>query len=321
MLYSIPSTVKSTLGIRGITVMNITGHNLALLASLSTLLDERNVTRAASRLAISQPALSAQLSRLRDLFGDPLLTPALSGKGMILTPHGARLQEPLRLALQALEDVINHTPEFDPLTAERTFCIAANDNGGAIIGPRLIQLTREAGCQGIRFAFRGLDKARLAEQLENGEVDVALTGKDSVAKASQQPLLEEEFRMAQRIGHPRGTGPLSLEQYTQLEHVIVSGDGGGFYGFVDEALAKQGYSRRVGVSVQYYSLVPVMLQATDLVCTLPAQFLARYAETLESFPLPVEVRRYSLYAAWHSRFDKDAGHCWLRTMLEAAARP
>jgi DNA-binding transcriptional LysR family regulator len=149
---------------------------------------------------------------------------------------------------------------------------------------------------------------------------VALTGKDSVAKASQQPLLEEEFRMAQRIGHPRGAGPLSLEQYTQLEHVIVSGDGGGFYGVVDEALAREGYSRRVGVSVQYYNLVPVMLQATDLVCALPARLLARYAETLVSFPLPVEVRRYSLYAVWHSRFDKDAGHRWLRNRLEAAAQ-
>ncbi|MGY2221395.1 LysR family transcriptional regulator [Pseudomonas gingeri] len=300
--------------------MNITGHNLALLASLSTLLDERNVTRAAARLAISQPALSAQLSRLRDLFGDPLLTPALSGKGMILTPHGARLQEPLRLALQALEDVINHTPEFDPHTAQRTFSIAANDNAGAIIGPRLIQLTREAGCADIRFAFRGLDKSKLAEQLENGEIDVALTSRDAVAKASQQPLLEEEFRMAQRIGHSRGTHPPSLEEYTQLEHVIVSGDGGGFHGFVDDALSEQGLSRRVGVSVQYYSLVPVMLQATDLVCTLPAQFLARYAETLESFPLPVQVRRYNLYATWHSRFDKDAAHCWLRKMLGAAAQ-
>lgn len=301
--------------------MNITGHNLALLASLSTLLDERNVTRAATRLAISQPALSAQLSRLRDLFGDPLLTPALSGKGMILTAHGARLQEPLRLALQALEDVINHTPEFDPLTSQRTFSIATNDNAGAIIAPRLIQLTREAGFPGIRFAFHSLDKPRLAEQLENGEIDVALTAKDAVAKASQKLLLEEEFRMAQRIGHPRGTQPLSLDTYTQLEHVIVSGDGGGFYGFVDEILSTLGYSRHVGVSVQYYSLVPVILQATNLVCTLPAQFLARYVETLESFALPIQVRRYSLYASWHSRFDKDAGHCWLRKMLESAAQP
>lgn len=299
--------------------MNLTGHNLALLASLSTLLDERNVTRAAERLAISQPALSAQLARLRQLFGDPLLTPALSGKGMVLTPRGEHLQQPLRLALQLLEDVINNTPAFDPLTAQRTFTLAANDNASAIMAPRLVQLTRAAGINGIRFAFRVLDKNKLPEQLESGEIDVALTSKDAVAKASQQLLLEEEFRLGQRIGHPRGKVPVALEEYVQLEHVLVSGEGGGFHGFMDEALARKGLTREVGVSVQYYSLVPLILQSTDLVCTLPAQFLERYTSTLESFALPLDVQRYNLYATWHSRFDNDPAHAWLRGMLDQCA--
>ncbi|WP_219268357.1 LysR family transcriptional regulator [Pseudomonas sp. Xaverov 259] len=299
--------------------MNLTGHNLALLASLSTLLDERNVTRAAERLSISQPALSAQLARLRDLFGDPLLTPALSGKGMVLTPRGEHLQQPLRQALQVLEDVINHTPLFDPFSAQRVFSLAANDNASAIMAPRLIALTRAMGIQGIRFAFRGIDKNKLPEQMESGDIDLALTGKDAVDKASQLLLLEEEFRLGQRIGHPRGTGPVTLAAYTQLEHVLVSGDGGGFYGFMDEALARKGLARRVGVSVQYYSLVPLILQTTDLVCTLPAQFLERYAGTLQSSALPLEVQRYNLYAAWHSRFDQDPAHAWLRSMLSQCA--
>lgn len=295
--------------------MNLSGHNLALLASLRTMLDERNVTRAARRLSISQPALSAQLARLRELFGDPLLTPALSGKGMVLTPLGEHLRQPLHLALQLLEDVINNAPAFNPEASQRVFTVAANDNAGAMIGPRLIQLTREGGFRGIRFSFRGIDRKKLPEQLESGEVDIALTSKDTIPNATQLPLLEEDFRLAQRIGHPRGNRPVTIEEYLELEHVIVSGDGGGFRSFIDDVLAKLGRTRHVGVSVQYYSLVPLILQSTDLVCTLPARFLDRYAGALESFALPLEARRFSLHAAWHPRFDNDLSHTWLRAML------
>jgi DNA-binding transcriptional LysR family regulator len=299
MLTSLLLVVKSNVRIRGITGMNLTGHNLALLASLSTMLDEKNVTRAAARLGISQPALSAQLARLRDIFNDPLLTPAMSGKGMVLTPRGAHLREPLRQALQVLEDVVSIAPVFDPSVAQRAFSLGANDNASAIMGPRLIQL---------------------AEQLETGEIDIALVSKSAVpSNASNEPLLQEEFRMAQRKDHPRGTRPSTIEEYAQLEHVIVSGDGGGVRGFIDDLLAEKGLSRRVGVSVQYYSLVPLILQMTDLVSTLPARFLDRYADSLASTPLPFEVRRFNLYATWHTRFDNDPAHAWLRGQLALCA--
>jgi DNA-binding transcriptional LysR family regulator len=320
MLTSLFFVVKSNVRIRGITGMNLTGHNLALLASLSTMLDEKNVTRAAARLGISQPALSAQLARLRDIFNDPLLTPAMSGKGMVLTPRGAHLREPLRQALQVLEDVVSIAPVFDPSVAERAFSLGANDNASAIMGPRLIQLVRNAGLSGIRFSFRAVDHNKLAEQLETGEIDIALVSQSAVpSNASNEPLLQEEFRMAQRKDHPRGTRPSTIEEYAQLEHVIVSGDGGGFRGFIDDLLAEKGLSRRVGVSVQYYSLVPLILQMTDLVSTLPARFLDRYADSLASTPLPFEVRRFNLYATWHTRFDNDPAHAWLRGQLALCA--
>ncbi|RQV70301.1 LysR family transcriptional regulator [Burkholderia cenocepacia] len=295
--------------------MNLYGPNLALLASLSTLLDERNVTRAAALLNVSQPALSAQLARLRELFDDPLLVPASSGKGMVLTARGAHLREPLRHALRALEDVVRRPPQFEPLVEQRTFSIGANDNAAAIIGPRLIQLTRDAGYNGIRFALRALDVSRLPDHLENGEIDVALTSRDMVSGASQEALLEDAFMMAQRKDHPRGTQPPSLDEYVRMEHVIVSGQGGGFHSFIDTLLAEQGLTRRVGVSVQFYSIVPLILQSSDLVCTLPARFLDRFPNALTSFPLPFDLRRFSLYSTWHTRFDKDPGHVWLREQL------
>jgi len=300
--------------------MDMKGHNLPLLASLSVLLSERNVTRAAERLGISQPALSAQLARLRDVFGDQLLTPAASGKGMVLTPRGLQLKEPLREALQRLEDVVREPPSFDPKESERTFSIAANDNASAIVGARLIQRLRHGGVAKVRLAFRAVDFSRLSDQLETGEIDVALVSRKALPGGMpHQPLLDERFMMAQRKGHPRGVRRLSLREFASLEHVIVSGDGGGFRSFIDDILAEKGLTRRVGLSVQYYSIVPMILQSTNFVCTLPARFLTRYASTLASFELPFDAGRFSLSATWHARFDNDPAHAWLRRQLASSA--
>jgi DNA-binding transcriptional LysR family regulator len=300
--------------------MDIRGHDLPLLVSLRILLDERNVTRAAARLGISQPALSAQLARLRDVFGDQLLTPAASGKGMILTPRGSALREPLRIALQHLEDVVSKPSTFDPKNSDRTFAIGANDNATAIIAARLIALTRSRALSGIRFAFRSIDVANLSDQLETGDIDVALVSRSAVpSNMPSQPLLEEHFMMAQRIDHPRGLRAPSLKEYARLDHVIVSGDGGGFRSFIDDVLTTNGLTRRVAVSVQHYSVVPLLLQSTDLVCTLPLRFLNRYKGALRALRLPFETRPFTLQATWHARFDNDPGHEWLRQQLKSCA--
>jgi len=300
--------------------VDINGHDLPLLASLQIMLDERNVTRAASRLGISQPALSAQLARLRDVFGDPLLTPASSGKGMVLTPRGAALREPLRHALQQLESVVSAPPDFDPATSERTFSLGANDNAGAIIGTRLIRRLRSGASPGMRLALRAADPATLTGQLEAGDIDIALVSQAGLPKGlPHQPLLQEKFLMAQRRRHPRGEKKPTLREYARLDHVVVSGEGGGFRSFVDELLQTQGHQRRVVASVQYYSLVPLILETTDLVCTLPARFLSRYADRLVSFPLPFDAGRFTLFATWHARFDADPAHSWLREQVLACA--
>jgi DNA-binding transcriptional LysR family regulator len=298
--------------------VDINAHDLPLLLSLRTMLDEKNITRAAARLGISQPALSAQLARLRDVFGDQLLTPAGSGKGMVLTPRASELREPLRMALRQLEAVVTKPSAFDPATAERIFTIGANDNATAIIGSRLVSRLRSGRPSQIRLAFRSIDLSRLAAQLESGDIDVALVAKHAVpAQMSNRPLLEEGFMMAQRIDHPRGTRRPSLKEYARLDHVIISGDGGGFRSFVDDILAEHGLTRRVALSVQYYSVVPLLLQSTDLICTLPQQFLMRFRDKLLALRLPFGTRPFTLHATWHARFDNDPGHQWLRWQLES----
>ena len=118
-------------------MIDLRGIDLNLLVSLDALLAESNVTRAAERLHLTQPAVSTQLARLRQIFGDPLLIPAETGRGMTRSTRALELMEPLHLALKNLEAVVRHQPSFDPHTDRRSFVIAANDNATAVLGQRL----------------------------------------------------------------------------------------------------------------------------------------------------------------------------------------
>jgi len=239
---------------------------------------------------------------------------------MVLTPRNAALREPLRHALQRLEAVVSAPPAFDAATSERTFSLGANANAGAIIGTRLIQRLRKGISPGTRLALRAADSSALVGHLEAGDIDIALVSQAGLPKGlPHQPLLYEKFMMAQRKRHPRGERKPTLRDYARLDHVVVSGDGGGFRSFIDDILQNQGYQRRVVASVQYYGLVPLILETTDLVCTLPARFLSRYADRLVSFELPFDAGRFTLFATWHARFDADPAHRWFREQLLACA--
>jgi DNA-binding transcriptional LysR family regulator len=254
------------------------------------------------------------LARLRDLFNDPLLTPSVTGKGMVPTVRGLAMKEPLRLALHMIQDVVGQSPIFDPLVSKRTFTVAANDNAGAMIGTKLIQALQPV-YSGLRLALRSINATTLPDHLERGEIDLALVSENAIPKwFNSQALVQERFRLGQRKGHPRGTGPLSMEQYASLRHVMVS-TSGGFHGFIDDVLHQRGAGREVIVSVQYYSLVPLILETTDIVCTLPARFLDRFSDRLDSFELPFATQEFTLFSTWHARFDNDPAHRWLRERI------
>ena len=135
-------------------MIDFKGADLNLLVSLDALIEEGNVTKAAARLNVSQPALSAQLARLRELFQDPLLVPSRTGRGMIPTARALKLRGPLHAALKDLETVIKRPPAFDPLTANRSFAIAASDNATVVLGIGLIERVRKLAGPGVRVSDR-----------------------------------------------------------------------------------------------------------------------------------------------------------------------
>lgn len=297
-------------------MVDLKGVDLNLLVSLSVLLDEGNVTRAAQRLHVGQPALSAQLARLRRLFDDPLLVPAPGGRGMAATPRAQALVEPLHEALRGLEQLVRQRPDFDPHRDERVFQVAETDNASVIVGLPLIEaMARQAG-PGVRLALRAPDAPEAIAQLERGDIDLLIGTADRVPGAMRsRQLLTERFVLVQRRGHPRGSGPLDPETYCRLTHVVVSATGGSHIGLLDAYLAGLGRRREIALSVQHFTLLPEIVRVTDHVATLPSRLAERHAATLEPFELPFASPLFSLHAAWHPRQHADPALRWLRQLL------
>lgn len=290
--------------------------DLNLLVALDALLAERNVTHAARRLNLSQPALSAQLARLRQLFGDPLLLPAQ--RGMIPTQRALDLQEPLRRALEEVRGVLVAGSTFDPAAADLTVSIAASDYGQyAVLMPLAVALAGEA--PGLRLAFRTLDAANLAGQMERGEVDLALmTPQTAPDRLRMRILFEERYVAIARRDHPAIGAGLDLDTYCSLDHVVVSPQGGGFAGPADAALAAHGRVRRVALSAAGFLIVPELVERSDMVALVPERIARDRADRLQVFEPPVPVPGFGLALVWHDRTSDHPAQRWLRARLRAA---
>jgi DNA-binding transcriptional LysR family regulator len=299
-------------------IVDLARIDLNLLVSFDVLLAERNVTKAAVRLHISQPALSAQLARLRDLFGDPLLVPLKKGRGMTPTARALALHGPLRSALKTLEAVVQSEMTFDPTKDERTFRIALGDNATSAIGiPLAARLASHAG-QKVRAAFNRFAPEQIAKLMEEGEFELMIDSERAIPEGLKSWVLrQEEFVMAQRKGHPRGTSALDVAAYCALRHVVVSPYRDDLRGYMDDYLERLGRRRDTVLVVPQAMMIPDILQTSDCVCTLPRMLLTRYLDVVDVFPLPFPTDPYHLALAWHPRNDADPALQWLRDQIIA----
>lgn len=302
-------------------VMNLKPSDLPLLVSLDMLLEERNVTRAASRLHVSQPALSAQLARLRRLFKDPLLVPSETGRGMVATPKAEEMAVSLRDALAQLGTLADPTDSFDPARDAAMFRVGGSFSAISTFARPLIRSFHDKGNRLLRLAFRtGSEDADVLAQFENREIDIILVPNEQVPPSlKMRQLLADDFIMLQRVGHPRGNRPLTLDDYCSLGHLVVSSSGR-MEGLMDVRLKELGRSRDVLVSAPYGDTIGPLLKTTDLVCTLPQSMIDAVGPGVEAFALPFNQPDMSLAMAWHSRLDKQPAHRWLRDELVRISR-
>ncbi len=294
---------------------NLKRLDLNLLLTLDVLLEEHSVTRAAARLHLSQPSVSVQLAKLRDLLGDPLLLPG--PRGMRPTARAEGLREPLREALETLSRAVAPELAFDPATAQHTWRIAASDYSESTVVLPMLSALRAAAPQ-TRLAVMEIAPSALARQAEQGHIDLAFhTTENAPLGLRRRALFAEEYVLAGRVDHPRLKRRPTLAQFCALEHAIVSPSGGGFQAATDNALARVGKSRRVVLSVPHFLVLVALLEKTDLVAMVPSR-LVRGSKTLRVVAPPIEIPGYEMSMLWHERVHRDPAHRWLREFIAHA---
>lgn len=293
--------------------MDISKLDLNLLVTLDTLLAERNVTRAARRLNLSQPAISTRLTRLRDLLDDPLLLPAQ--RGMIPTERALELQEPLHRALEAVRKVVAENSPLDPSTVTATVAIAASDYVQyAILMPLLELLRREA--PGIRIAWRTIDVSVLEAQMIRGEVSLALTTPETAPETLRmRKIYREEYVSIARTGHPMIKSALDIETFCKLDHVMVSPEGGGFHGPADDTLMANGQTRNVALSAPGFLVVPEIIARSDMIALVPSRVAEGRKDQVQIFDPPLPVTGFDMALVWHDRTTTHPLYRWLRDQI------
>ena len=294
---------------------DISKLDLNLLVTLDTLLAERNVTHAAKRLNLSQPAISTRLTRLRDLLGDPLLLPAQ--RGMIPTERALELQEPLHNALEGVRRVVAENSPFDPSTITATIAISASDYVQyAILMPLLDVLRRDA--PGIKVAWRTIDTSMLDTQMARGDVSLALSTPETAPETLRmRKIYREEYVAIARCDHPAIGRSLDLDSFCALDHVIVSPEGGGFEGPADDALAALGRNRNVALSAPGFLVVPEIVARSDMIALVPSRVAQGRTGQIRMFDPPMPVTGFDMALIWHDRTTTHPLHRWLRDRITA----
>jgi DNA-binding transcriptional LysR family regulator len=289
--------------------MDLKQTEIGLLIALDALLEAEGVTPAAKKLGISQPAMSAQLARLRTMFKDPLLIQ--SGRRLIPTTRALALKQPLQRLLGDLDALVRECVPFDPLAPGATFRLIGTDYVHVVITPSL--MTAIAGkAPGVRLALLPFAASGVWQSLESSQADAALITGMELPEARKRDGPEEDFIAVQRRGHPRGRGRLTLDAFCDASHILVSPEGGGFVGVVDRMLETLGRRRRIVYSLPSFLLAPPIVAASDLICVLPRRLAALHQDKVAGFELPFASPRFSLQLVWHPRRQNDPAHIWFR---------
>lgn len=294
--------------------INLAAVDLNLLVVFDALMAERNVTRAAARIGLTQPATSHALSRLRALFDDPLFVRA--PKGMVPTSRATEVSGSIRSALARIEIALAPERAFDPAGSQRTFTIGLSDYAAFVLLPGLMErMGRYA--PNVRIVARNTSHTRGLSMIDLDEVElIAGNFPEAPAHMSEDLLFQEDFVTAARQDHPDLVDGLDVDAYLKLPHLHVSLKGEP-RGYLDDVIQSQGLHRNVTVTVGHFLIAPFMLRATDAIATEPRRILEPLAKLLHLRLIrpPLPIPPFPVTQIWHRRYDADPGHAWLRSMV------
>lgn len=306
--------------------MNFLTFDLNLLRVFDVVMAERSITRAADRLALTQPAVSNALKRFRDAVGQELVT--REAFGVRPTPFADQLWPQVRDALDSLRQAFD-PGAFDPAVPVN-FRLAMADASAATLLPAVVADIEKAQARmGLRVLPLTTRDPRAL--LERGEVDLAVgyfpvavaavVAQGAEATLRHRQLQQSEYVCVMRRGHPLADQPLTLDAFCEAHHLLVSFSGRA-HGFVDQALVALGRSRRIVLTVNQFFTAGRVVSESDLLTVLPASFIdaTGYQDELVERPLPLRLAHIHVEALWHARHDRDHAHGWLRERLIDASQ-
>ena len=294
--------------------------DLHLIRVLHTVLTERSVSRAAIRLGMHQPAVSASLKRLRDFAQDPLLV--RSGSGMVPTEAGLRMIDPSATILRGAEMLFADARGFEPASATHTFRIAASDYLDSLFLPRLVsQIKGLAPLCHIEILPLSRDSDYRAH-LAQGEVDVVIGNWTTPPEDLHLGVLfDDDVVSLVSDQHPAVRRGWSQQDWLEAEHVAPGATHPGAKGVLEEHLEALGLQRNITARVAHFSLIPSIVASTLLVLTTGRAYCQRYVGRLPVtiLPCPVPFPRMRYYQLWHERSHASASGRWLRDRVKAVA--
>lgn len=296
--------------------MHLKDVDLNLLRLFDAVYRTRNVSRAAELLDLTQPAASQGLTRLRTLVQDPLF---MRGAGGVQpTPKAHRLADPVRQALATLEQALGETAEFDPLQSRRVFRVHMSDIGESRFLPELMRVLRERA-PGVGMETLPVPRPALAEALDTGRVDFAFGFLPMVSDVQRSQLLKDRYVVLLRAGHPfarlRRTGKALLAALRELEFVAVRSHADTLR-IVQELQLED----RLRLVTEHFMVLPSIVRGTDLAAIMPRNIAQGFGAAYAIVEPPFPQREFTVSLHWSRRFEADAGHRWLRALIEELFR-
>jgi len=299
--------------------MELAGVDLNLLVAFDALMEERSVSRAASRLSLSQPGMSNALARLRKLFGDPLLV--REGLALAPTPRAEALRQPVRDALAIIRGALDSPAGFDPANDRASCTVSCSDYSLLmLIGPLVRRLAAAAPGVTIRVLPRLPDPVRL---LRDGTADLVIEPAEIMPEAqlASQRLFADRWLCCVWSGNAAVGERMTMDAYLRLGHLVYSMGRGQPASIVDQHLERSGVPRRIEFTVESFLLAPFLLEGTDLVTVVPERAVPHLRRTADIRVLepPVPLPAITQTQWWHPRQTASPAHAWIRARIAEIA--
>jgi len=298
--------------------MNLRQFDLNLLVALDVLLQERNVTRAAERLCLSQSATSGILSRLRHAFGDELLVRV--GRNLEPTDFALSIAERVHENLLGLEDLLEDSRPFDHRSEHRAFRISASDYSTLLLFNPVMQRLLDVA-PNMAVNFLRLDLAA-GERLSTGEIDFAVFPAEIESSLPSTALFDDTWVCAAWTGHPSLGEQLTIEEFLEHPHMSFNVSDPGHVSVAEAFLERCGHERKIVASTESFTAAPFLLSGTPLLTILPKRLAERMqdAAAVRLFELPFDVPPLREKLVWNPRFTTSPGHTWMREQIVELAR-